>query len=310
MTSKFTTRTFSPAEQQSSLKKDNINYAGVGETGVPEGKDLGTHLNEIADPNWVDPSLNRAVGNDKMDKDAFFKLMLAQIKYQDPTSPMKSDQMAAQLAQFTSLEQLQNLNTKMDDLTKAQAPAVQFQALNFIGKSVATDTSKVVRTVGDKAHDLKFQLLNDAQNVTINIKDETGETVRSYDLKNQKKGEVKLTWNGLDKNNQSARAGEFYFEVQALNAAGAKVAAQTQVKGTVTGVNYAADGVVLMVGNQTVKLQDVQRIEDANPKLALPQAAESEENKNIEGAKPKIRSNMDQIAMSAGSTGELPKSAK
>jgi len=54
-------------------------------------QNVGDVLNKIADPNYVDPAKKmRTVGNDKLDKDAFFKLMIAQMKNQDPTNPLKS----------------------------------------------------------------------------------------------------------------------------------------------------------------------------------------------------------------------------
>lgn len=309
MNTKWSTKTWSPSAQESSLKGDNKNYASATQTGIPEGKELGDYLNEIADPNYVPPEKMRKVGNPSLDKDAFFKLMLAQVKYQDPTNPMKSDQMASQLAQFTSLEQLQNMNSKLDDLAKAQQPATQFQALNFIGKTVASDTSKIVRTVGDKMHDMRFTLPKDAASVTVTIKNENGESVRQYDMKNMKQGENKVSWNGYDKQGSPTTAGEYYFEIAAVGSTGEKIAAQTAVRGVVSGVNYTTEGPVLLVGNQSVKLNDVKKIEDGmlnpdqtpkmanNPKLALNNTTSTEEN-NIEGAKPPRKSNLDAIAMS------------
>ncbi len=283
---------------------------GADKNPLPDGKDLGTFLNEIADPNYVDPSKTRKVGNNALDKDAFFKLMLAQIKHQDPTNPMKSDEMAAQLAQFTSLEQLTNINTKLDDLAKAQQPATQCQALNFIGKAISSDTSKVLRGVGDKNHDLRFTLPNEPDKMTLTIKDADGQEVRSYEMNNLKKGDNKIVWNGLDKQDGSTRAGEYYFEVVAMGKDGQKMAVETSHTGTVTGVNYTADGPVLMVGNQAVKLSDVQKIEDGNLKadqsskeaqaanLALPNTAKKKEDE-VEAAKRPVKGNLENVAMSS-----------
>lgn len=309
MTTRLGTKTWSDAPQESSFKADTNNYGGVGQTGVPEGKDLGTYLNEIADPNYVPPEKTRKVGNNQLDKDAFFKLMLAQVKNQDPINPMKSDQMAAQLAQFTSLEQLMNVNEKLDKLTQTQTPITQYQALNFIGKSVAADTSKVIRGVGDKTHDLRFILPRDVAKARVSIKDSTGQEVRSYDLANLKKGENKVTWNGLDANASATRAGEYYFEVNAEGGRGEKVAAMTNFRGRVTGVNYGTDGVILLVGDQTIRLKDVSKIEDGDAKADEGSKVDASQNlglqihgdkkdDKVEGAKPPMRGNLDSIAMS------------
>ena len=67
------------------------------------GKDIGEILNKVSDPNWVDPAKQRKVGGSEMDKDAFLKLFLAQMKNQDPTNPLQNHELASHLAQFTTL---------------------------------------------------------------------------------------------------------------------------------------------------------------------------------------------------------------
>ena len=131
---------------------------------------VGDVLNKIADPNWVDPSKKmRTAVNDKLEKDAFFKLMIAQMKNQDPTNPLKSHEMAAQLANFSSLEQMQNMNTTKTEIKNGQKPVENFQALNLIGKSVAGDSSKLVRSVNDKELDFRFTLPMDASETEIKV---------------------------------------------------------------------------------------------------------------------------------------------
>src|SRR5437870_3371860 len=110
------TNAFSAAKQSSGIKSDEGNNIAAGDLEKAYGtSDLGEVLNKAADPNYVESSKKiRAVGNNKLDKDAFLKLMLTQMKNQDPTKPMESHEMAAQLAQFTSLEQMNNMNTTLD----------------------------------------------------------------------------------------------------------------------------------------------------------------------------------------------------
>lgn len=224
---------------------------------------IGEVLNKAADPNWIDPSKKvRAVGSDKMDKDAFMKLMLAQMKNQDPTNPLKSHEMAAQLAQFSSLEQLQNVNTTLDDIKKGQKPSETFQALNFIGKSVAGDSAKIVRVKGDTNHDFNFVLPEDAKEININVKNDLGESVRKIRLNDFKKGENSFNWNGKDERDLVARVGEYTFDIEAKDALGKKLHVKTDFDGVITGVNYTPEGPILLVGNQTVKLKDVKKIVD------------------------------------------------
>lgn len=244
-------------------KNSGINTISASDKSKLGDENVGDVLNKIADPNWVDPNKKiRAVGSDKMDKDAFMKLMLAQMKHQDPTNPMQSHELAAQLAQFSSVEQLQNLNTTMTDMRNAQKPTESFQALNFIGKAVSGDSAKISRAKGDKDHDIKFDLVDNAKELNVRIRDANGEVVRSLNLKDLKKGENKISWNGQDERGQPMPAGDYQLFLEAVNSSGTKMNVKTDFEGTITGVNYTPEGPVLLVGNQTVKLKDVKKIVD------------------------------------------------
>lgn len=223
---------------------------------------VGDVLNKLADPNWVDPSKKlRTVGNDKLDKDAFFKLMIAQMKNQDPTNPLKSHEMAAQLANFSSLEQMQNMNSTLTELKNGQKPTENYQALNLIGKAVAGDSSKVTRAAGDLSHELRFSLPMDASEAQVKVYNSDGEVLKSYDLKNLKKGDNKLTWSGEDDRGNKMMPGEYKFSVEA-KAGEKKMAVKTDFDGIITGINYTNEGPVLLVGNQTIKMRDVRKITD------------------------------------------------
>lgn len=223
---------------------------------------VGEVLNKLTDPNWVDPSKKlRTVGNDKLDKDAFFKLMIAQMKNQDPTNPLKSHEMAAQLANFSSLEQMQNMNTTLSEMKMAQKPQENYQALNLIGKAVQGDSSKVTRNVNDKEHDFKFNLPMDSTEANIKVYNADGEVVRSYDMKGLKKGENKITWNGQDDRGQNLNPGDYRFAIEA-KAGEKKIAVKTDFDGVITGINYTNEGPVLLVGNQSIKMRDVRKITD------------------------------------------------
>jgi flagellar basal-body rod modification protein FlgD len=257
------TKSWSDASQDVINKADRTNTLSALDQAKMGDENIGDALNKIADPNWVDPSKKvRAVGNDKMDKDAFMKLMLAQMKHQDPSNPMQSHELAAQLAQFSSVEQLQNINSTLTDLRAAQKPTETFQALNFIGKAVSGDSAKYVRVKGDKDYDFSFNLSDSAKEAVIRIRNSSGEVIRSINMKDLKKGANNFNWNGQDERGQVAPAGEYNFFVEATGSNGAKLAAKTDFEGKITGVNYTPEGPVLLVGNQSIKLKDVKKIVD------------------------------------------------
>jgi flagellar basal-body rod modification protein FlgD len=260
---------------------------------------VGDVLNRVSDPNYVDTSKKpRAVGNNSLDKDAFFKLMLTQMKNQDPTQPMQSHEMAAQLAQFTSLEQLTNMNQSLDAMTKQNQPNANFQALALVGKKISGDSSKLTREKGDKEHDFNFSLGADAQKVTIQIKDLEGKTLRTIEAGGLKKGDNSIRWNGLADDATPARTGEYKFMVEAKATNGSKIAAKTDFNGRITGMNFTNQGPILLVGKQQIKMSDVKRIEEAGPNDMSPMRND-EAMPNMNGIPLKTKAKADPMGLQA-----------
>lgn len=291
------------------------------------GENVGEVLNKMADPNWVDPNKKiRAVGNDKLDKDSFFKLMLAQMKNQDPTNPLKSHEMAAQLANFSSLEQMQNMNKTLEEMKNAQKPLEQFQAMSFIGKAVGGDSSKIVRTKGDRDHDIRFNLPNNAGEVQVKVKNGDGEVVKNYSLKATKAGENQITWNGEDEKGTKLPAGDYQFFIEATGLDGQKMAVKTEFEGVITGIHTSPEGPILLVGNQAIRMKDVKKITDPQlmkndqkkqtsqtPDLKLGGQMAQTEKTNEEGApEAQKHSNdiMNSVGLSRGMMAKLSKETK
>jgi flagellar basal-body rod modification protein FlgD len=246
-------------------------------------KNIGDVLNQIANPGGKDPTRQSRKAHNTLDKDDFMKLMLTQMKNQDPLSPLQSHEMAAQLAQFTSLEQLFNVNKNLEGLSKTQDPIQKFQALNFLGKTINSDTREVFRVQGDTNSDLHFNLGTDAVKAKIVISDDQGQEVKSIEMGGLKKGSNKVIWGGSDDMDRDVKPGHYSFSVEAINSAGHKIAVQTATHGTITGVNYTAEGPMLMIGDQKIRLQDVQKIEDENLK-----DKQNHEEDNMQGVPPEI----------------------
>ena len=221
-------------------------------------------LNKVADPNFVaDSKKMRTTGNPTLGKDSFMTLLLTQMKNQDPTNPLKSHEMAAQLAQFTSLEKLTNINDSIGGLRKDQAPDHNFQALSFIGKTISTDNSKVTHADQDERHDIGFSLPSDAPKVSMLVKDADGKTVRTLEFRNLKSGKNLLNWNGMTDDGKAAPQGEYSIAMEAEGSNGHKLQVDMKTEGTISGVNFTARGPQLMVGKQVVAMNEVKSITDA-----------------------------------------------
>ena len=324
---KIGNKAWSDTPQNDIERAGHINTNSAKDLQQLEGQSVGDVLNKVADPNYVDPQKKvRAVGNDKLDKDAFMKLMLAQMKNQDPTNPLKSHEMAAQLAQFSGLEQMQNTNVTLNEMLKGQKPQEGFQALNFIGKAVAGDSSKVTRLKGDKEHEFSYELPADAKDIDIKIRAADGSIIRKVSLHNAKMGENHWAWNGKTDSGSTAPVGDYQMMIEAKASNGSKIAVKTDFNGIISGVSYTSDGPLLMVGTQSVKLKDVKRIvdpslvqKDKNMDLKMGQNLENKNGPDLqnkvdakqdedEGAQevPQVVSNLETgVGMSSGMIDKL-----
>ncbi len=187
-----------------------------------------------------------------MGKDDFLKMMIAQLQNQDPLNPLDGTDFTAQLAQFSSLEQLYNLNTQLETANLYQSSLNNAQAVSLVGKEVTARGNSV--TVEGAPVDLAYTLSGDAGKVTIKIYDKGGTLVDTLEpgLDGQKEGENSVTWDCSD-----VASGTYTFEVSAVSANGSFVASDTVITGRVTGVTFMEGAPFLCVNGQTVSFGSV-----------------------------------------------------
>jgi flagellar basal-body rod modification protein FlgD len=217
----------------------------------------------------VDPLSAGASATDQssgntLGKDDFLKLMMAQLQNQDPTAPMDNQAFVAQLAQFSNLEQLQGVNTRLDSLTVGQAGANQQAAANLVGKDVSYKSSSVAWTQGTSGAAIGAQLTSQATTVTATIKDPSGAVVRTLRYGAEPAGNFSATWDGLDDHGNVLPSGTYTLSVAAADGSGKAITTTAQGSGRVTGVSFATGSAQLVVNGQFVPLSDV--IEVDQPK--------------------------------------------
>lgn len=260
-------------------------------------QDIGALANKLAGAQTAGEKQQRVkgVGNPKLDKDAFFKLMLTHVKNQDPTNPLKSHEMAAQLAQFSSLEQMSNIKEVLTEMKKSQTDKSQFEALNMIGKTVSGDIGKIERLASDKNHNISFSLNEPAKDINVSIRNAKGEVVREINIKNQPKGPVNVSWDGKDADGLKQLAGQYRVSVKAQSEQG-NIPVETKFKGQVTGVEFTDKGAILKVGNKAVPLSDVKEIEShaGNQSVNMPQQVKAIDQNQLmpEAANMKVAQQM------------------
>lgn len=195
-------------------------------------------------------------------KQDFLNLLVSQMRNQDPLDPMKGTEFAAQLAQFSSLEQLTNLNESMT--ASLDANAILAQSINnglsatFIGKEVRANTD-TFRYTGSGDVKLGYELPMDAGSVKVRIYDANGRLVKTIDGGTDK-GVNNLSWDGGLVKDEMAPSGTYTFKVEAKDTAGNALTAPQYVFGTVSGVRFKSDGTVFVVDGMEISLGDILEI--------------------------------------------------
>lgn len=193
----------------------------------------------------------------------FLQLLMIQLSYQDPLSPMDSQEFAAQLAQFSQLEQITQMNQNLD--MSLQTNLILAQSVNntmaatMIGKDVVAYGNEVELTDGEETT-LNYNLDGSAQTVTITIKNEAGVTVRTLEVGPQTSGDQQVAWDGLDDDGDELPSGVYTFSVDAKTGSGTSVSSTTYTCGTINGVSYVDGMAQFLVGSMELSLGDIYKI--------------------------------------------------
>ena len=155
----------------------------------------------------------------QLGQEDFLKLMTAQLSNQDPFAPQSNDQMIAQMAQFSTVSGITQLNSTLSGIQTQISENCIATAANFVGKTVLVPGSTAM--VDDTgAISGAVDLPTDATNLTIQIARENGELVKTLNLGSNAAGLVGFSWDG--KNDAGKSVGDQRYMVKALMTAGGK----------------------------------------------------------------------------------------
>lgn len=198
----------------------------------------------------------------QLGKDAFMKLLVAQLGNQDPTAPMDSNAFVAQLAQFSSVELLQGMGSRLDQLLVATAANNQATVMQFVGKDVEFQSDELSLTEGIPAS-FHADFPGAAEQVTVTITDENGKTVRTMQMDPVEAGDQTFVWDGLDDDGNPCPSGTYGVKVSAKDPDGNAMDVTVRQRGRVDGVSYENGYPELLVGSLRITLADVVEIHAA-----------------------------------------------
>ena len=207
------------------------------------------------------PATTGAAPKKSLDKDAFLTLLVAQLKHQDPTNPMQSYELASQLAQFSSVEQLNNLNKSMDTQAQASQMAMLISqsslSASLIGRRIEAVGDQVVVPTSGSAQ-VRIHVGGAGGAAKLTLKDNSGNVIATRDLGPVPPGDQTLALpNDLPQ-------GTWHYSLEVTDTNKASVDVTTYTSGVVTAVEFKNGEIVLQAGGLEIALSDLVRIEPAS----------------------------------------------
>ena len=177
--------------------------------------------------------------------DRFLKLLVTQLRNQDPLSPMDNAQITTQLAQISTVSGINKLNDTLAALAASQGAAQYLQATGIVGHNVLVPGNQM-QLAGDTAAG-GLTLAQDADRVVVTISDAAGRRVRQLDLGALPSGTQAFTWDGRTDGGAAAGNGVYTIDV-AATANGKAVAVDPLASAKVIGLYPGKDGTLLDLG--------------------------------------------------------------
>jgi len=169
----------------------------------------------------------------------FLTLMLAQLKNQDPTSPVDSNQFLSQLASLSTVQGITQLNTSFGSLSTSLVSSQALQASSLLGHQALVSSSTANLTANGSVSGA-IDVPQTTSQAVVNIVGSSGALVRQINLGAQSTGLANFSWDGKLQDGSQAAAGQYTLSAQFAGATSGATAASTYVNGVVQSVTMGA----------------------------------------------------------------------
>jgi len=194
----------------------------------------------------------------ELGKDQFLMLLVTQMQNQDPLNPMNSTEYTAQLAQFSSLEQLYNIDETLEFIKSGQTRDSSYQALDFIGKEISAQGEEL--SFNSKETAIGSFSIQETADCSAWIQDSDGNNIREISLGPMQPGTHNFDWDGYDDAGKMQEDGIYGFEVIAKDKDGQVLPVETMITGKVNKVNLEGNSPVLYVGEIPLSISQIMEI--------------------------------------------------
>lgn len=198
----------------------------------------------------------------QLGKEDFLKLLTLQLRSQNPLNPASNQEMAAQLAQFSALEQMQNISASLDKLLQSNASLAlsiaQYSAPSLIGRTAIASTSQFAFD-GTAPVQIGYELPRAAARVTIEIRSNNGTLLRTIEIPSaaHSAGMHTVEWDGRDNRGNMVPADTYSITIRAADAEGKDIVASPLIRDRITGIRYTSNGLVVVLGSVEVPISAI-----------------------------------------------------
>lgn len=202
----------------------------------------------------------RTAGNE-LGQQEFFDLMIAQLQNQDPLKPLEANEFLSQVAQFTQLSGIQEMNNSINLLASSFQSAQALQASTLVGREVSV-AGNVLQLGADAGASGAVQVPSTTAELRVSITTPAGVPVRTLALGSQSAGTVQVRWDGSTSDGERAPPGLYVMRAEALYQ-GQPLALETMVSTRVESVTLgrAQGGLTLnLTGVGPVAMSDIREL--------------------------------------------------
>ncbi len=201
----------------------------------------------------------------ELTQEDFFSLLSQQLSMQDPFKPVDNDQMIAQMASFSTVDGINNLNDEIINLNTVMTSSQALQASGLVGQKVLipSDTGNI-STEGREIKGI-ISTPETIESITVRVEDDKGQLVKTFTVDGSAGGNIDVSWDGLDKNGEPVADGNYSIKASGkVDGKSEELAVSTYAHVTSVSLGTASTGAILNLrGVGGIKIGDVLAVSES-----------------------------------------------